>query len=403
MSIRLHPSRQTSFLALAILFGTVVGLSGLFADQPVLADQLASRSIEMSDSGVSGGTITTGVGSGTNVSYTISFGLSNSAGYTSGNMKSYIVDFCSDSPIISDTCTAPTGLDLSTATATGGNTAGWTITTTASQIKASDATGIVSGSTVTLEMSGITNPSTLGPFYARIYTYADNTFGSTGTAYTNPQNIGSDVDYGGIALTTVNTVSVSAKVQEEITFCVSGAAFTGNACAGMTTPNLTIGHGSPTLILDASAVDTANAFTQTSTNAQSGAVVRMRDNNGCGGLSDDGGATCAIPPSNAGFTSANTGATTGNAAYGLNVASSTGGIGTMAASAPYNTAGQYNMAFTGAGTGVTSTYGSEIANSSGTGSVSNVDNQLTFAATASNTTPAGIYTATMVLIATGTF
>jgi len=388
-------NRRISLVALVLLLCS----SMLLVPRPAVADQLTSRTIELSDSRVSGGP--TG---GTNVSYSISFGISNSAGYTSGNMKSYIVDFCSDSPLIGESCTAPTSLDLSTATATGGNTAGWTIATTASQIKASDATGIAGGSTVTLEMGGITNPSTLGTFYARVYTYADNTFGSTGGsgAYSDPQNVGSDIDYGGVALSTVSAVSVTARVQEELTFCVAGAAITPNcANAASNPPALTIGHGSPTKILDSTAVDTATAYMQTSTNAQSGVIIRMKNSNGCGGLSDDSGATCSIPPGNTPFTSADTGGTTGNADYGMDVAVNTDGIGTLSPTAPYDTTGSYAMAYTGAGTGVVSTYGSQIASS--TGVLSSVDNTLTFAATAANTTPAGIYTADMELIATGTF
>jgi hypothetical protein len=397
-------SRRIRFMFVAVVLGMAAGLSDVLTARPALADQVANRSIEMSDSGVSGGAIVSGVGSGTGVSYSISFGLSTSSGYTSGKMLSYIVDFCADSPLIGDTCSAPSGLDLSSATVTSGNTAGWTITTTGSQIKVSNATGIADGSTITLTMSGITNPSTLGPFYARIYTYADDSFGSTsgGGAYTDPQHIGGDVDYGGIALTTATPVSVTAKVQEEITFCVSGTAMTAD-CVGESAPDVTIGHGTLTKTLDGTAVDTAAAYMQTSTNAQAGAAVRMKAGNSCGGLSADGGTTCGIPPST-GFTTADIGSTTGNAAYGLNVASSTDGIGAMDADSPYATAGTYVMAYDNTNTtGVTSTYGSEIADSSGSGSVSNVDNTLTFAATASNTTTAGIYTTDMGLIATGTF
>jgi hypothetical protein len=389
----LHYNRHIGLMGLI----AVLCLSMLLMPRPASADQVTSRSIELSDSRVSGGP-----SGGTNVSYSISFGISTSAGYTSGNMKSYIVDFCSESPLIGETCTAPTGLDLSTATATGGNTSAWTITTTASQVKASDVTGIAGGSTVTLELGGITNPSTLGTFYARVYTYADDSFGSTTTGYTDPTSVGDDIDYGGIALSTVSAIGVTARVQEELTFCVAGAAITSNcANAASNPPALTIGHGSPTLILDSTAVDTATAYMQTSTNAQSGVVVRMKNSNGCGGLSDDSGATCGIPPGNTAFTSADTGGSTGNADYGMDVAVNSDGIGTLSPTSPYDTAGSYAMAYTGAGTGVTSTYGSQIASS--TGVLSNVDNTLTFAATAANTTPAGIYTADMALIATGTF
>lgn len=307
-------------------------------------------------------------------------------------MKSYIVDFCQESPLPNDTCTAPIGLDLSAATATGGNTAGWTIATTASQVKVSDVTGIAGGSTVTLELSGITNPSTVGTFYARIYTYSDNTFGT----YTDPQNVGNRVDYGGIALSINEQVKVTAFVQEEITFCVSGSPM-GVNCAGQTSSSLTIGHGAPPVV-DGSQVDSTSGYMQTSTNAQTGAAIRMKSNNTCGGLSSDGGATCPIPPSG----NAATGFNPGTADFGMNVAPGVGGLGTVTPTAPYNqSAGsKYAMVMT-PGTGVTSTYGSQIANS-GTG-CSNVNNVLTFAAAASNITAADTYHDSLTLIATGTF
>lgn len=379
--------RRLSTVGVGLALVLTASAAALLALHPVAADQAVNRSIEMSDSGASGGSISSGVGSGENVSYSISFDIAGS--YT---MKSYIVDFCSDSPIITDTCTAPTGLSLSSATASGGNTAGWTLTKSASQVKLSNATGIAAPTTITLELSGITNPSTVGSFYARIYTYSDTTWGG----YTSPTSIGSDVDYGGIALSTANAVSVSARVQEQLSFCVSGASMTAN-CGGMTTPALVIGHGSPTVILDGTQVDTADAYMQTSTNAQSGVIVRMRNSNACGGLSSDGGTTCNLPPANTPFTSSDA----GTANYGMNVGSGTGTIGSVDPTAPYATSGQYAMAYTGAGTGVTSTYGSQVASSSGV--VNAANNTLTFAAAASNTTPAGIYTATMGLIATATF
>lgn len=376
--------RRAGATALALV---VLGASaaGLFAARPVAADQALNRSIEMSDAGASGGSITSGVGSGANVSYSISFDIAGS--YT---MKSYVVDFCSDSPLIGDTCTAPTGLSLSSATATGGNTAGWTLTKTASQVKASNATGIAAPDTITLELGGITNPSTVGTFYARIYTYSDTTWGG----YSGPTSIGTDVDYGGIALSTANSVSVSARVQEQLTFCVSGASM-GTNCSGMTTPALIIGHGSPTVILDGSQVDTAAAYMQTSTNAQNGAVVRMRNSNTCGGLSSDGGTNCNLPA--AGGTAISFAAGTAN--YGMNVSDGTGSVGSVDPTAPYdqNASSKYAMSTAD----VTSTYGDQIAGS--TGVVNNANNTLTFAAAASNTTPAGIYTATMGLIATATF
>ena len=381
-------SRRASFAALAVMFA-VASLGALLAVRPAAAAQLTPRSIELSDASVSGGSIPSGPGSGTNVSYKITFGISSS--YT---MKSFIVDFCSESPLLEDACSAPVGLSLSGASATGGNTAGWTVTTSASQIKASDSTGLSGGSTASLELGGITNPSTLGTFYARIYTYSDTTWGG----YTSPASVGSNVDFGGVALSTATALSLTARIQESLIFCVSGQPM-GGACSGATAPDITIGHdnGFGSIILDSSQVDAAPAYMETTTNASSGAAVRMKNNNACGGLSGDGGTTCYIPAAGAAAKTF----TAGTADYGLNVATSTGGTGSMSPLAPYATSGKYAMDNTSTPENITSTYGSPIASSGSP--CSNVSNTLTFAAAASSTTPAGIYTAAMMLIATGTF
>lgn len=382
-------SRRASFVALAVIFG-VAGMAGFFAVRPASAALAEPRSIEMSDSAVSGGTIPSGAGSGTNVRYLITFGIST--GYT---MKSFVVDFCSESPLVDDTaCTPPTGLDLSAATPTGGNTSGWTITSNASQIKATDAGGLSGGTTATLELSGITNPSVLGTFYARISTYTDTAWGG----YVNPANVGSYVDYGGVALSTATAVSLSARIQESLIFCVSGQPM-GGACTGATAPDITIGHdnGLGSLILDNSQVDATPAYMQTTTNANSGAIVRMKNSNTCGGLSDNGGTICYIPAAG----SAAKTFTAGTADYGLSVATSTSGDGAVTPIAPYNQAGKFAMDNTSVPDNITTTYGSPIATSGGP--CSGVNNTLTFAAAASSVTPAGIYTAAMMLIATGTF
>lgn len=375
----IHRVHRISLAGLILSVLVALGLQLLVRPQNAFADQVGSRSIKMSNPVVNA----------TNVNYLISFDISSSYG---GNMKSYIVDFCQEDPLPGDVCTAPVGLDLSSATAVGGNTAGWTIATTASQLKVSDATGIAGGSTVSLELSGITNPSNTGTFFARIYTYSDSAFGG----YTDPQNIGNIVDYGGVALSITTTISLTAFVQEEITFCVSGTLMANN-CFGETPASVTIGHGAPPIV-DGTQVDSNALYMQTSTNAQTGAQVRMKVNNACGGMSSDGGITCPVPPAGSSAISFNP----GTADFGMNVGPSIGGLGAMNPTAPYNqnAATKFAMSINPA-SGVTSTYGSQIADS-GTG-CSSVNNALVFAAAASNITAADTYSADLTLIATGTF
>ena len=104
------------------------------------AAQLSTRSITLSDSSVSGNAlITSGVGSGTNVTYQVKFTATAQA-------SSLVIDFCSQDPIINDTCTNPTNFDASSATLTNVNTTGqvgvaannWTVTATTNQVKLAD-------------------------------------------------------------------------------------------------------------------------------------------------------------------------------------------------------------------------------------------------------------------------
>jgi hypothetical protein len=364
----------SGFLVLLIFTATL--LVPTFGSKALAYSQISSRSIEMSDSTVSV----------TGESYKVQF-------TTASSIQDIIIDFCPDSPLYADTCSTLTGFTAASAGLTvGTGTTGWTITNKSAghvELQGTATTG-----TLNFTLTNITNPSSVGSFYGRIYDYTTTT-----TGYTSPTSPGSSVaDFGGIALSTVATVDVTARVQEELTFCAASIAIT-NECAnaGANPPNLDIGHGTPTLILDSTSVDTATAYIQTSTNAQGGVVVRMKNGNACGGLSDDGGATCNIPPVGASAATI----VAGTADFGLYVGTSSGGVGTVNPDAPYNTTNEYAMDNSSLPDNIITTYGSQIASTAG--AVNNVNTPLTFAATASNTTAAGIYTAAMTLIATGTY
>jgi len=411
------------------MLAALLVVAGLPLLQPhAEAAQFSNRSIQMSDSGASGTSITTGVGSGTNVTYRVTFTS------TAAVAQSMVIDFCTQDPIINDTCTAPTGMTAATGVSNVAGTAGgtgWTLTATAGQVKlASDANSahdIVGGTQQIFDLTGITNPSTTGTFFARMYTYGNNSYGT----YSSATSTGNFDDYGGTALAITTTVTITGRVQEQLTYCVSAADPTTWATHDCSAPQvaaappaLTLGHGTPTAVLDSNNVDTGTIYSQLSTNATHGAVINMRNSNtSCGGLSADGGTTCAIPATNGG---ANTGAaaiTAGTAAFGLFVSNSTadpnGGIGTITPSPIYHDSshttiptnlwyGMDTQTSTGTFAGqsayngsVTGTFGSVVASTSAP--TYRVENTYVFAATASLTTPAGIYTANLSMIATGTF
>lgn len=370
------------------------------------AAQLASRSVTLSDSSPSGaaGAPATGVGSGTNVTYQFSF-------TTSASAESLVIDFCGDTPLVGDSCAAPTGFDASGATVStvtsGGNIGGWTLSASTSHLEldGTSATAATAGAQV-FNINGITNPSTVSQgFYARVTTYAGTTAAAAG--YTGPATPGTYVDYGGLAISTSNVIEITARVMESLQFCVSGVAPTAN-CGGTTLPDIILGHG-PKDVLNASAVDTNQVYSQLSTNALHGAVIKAHLNNACGGLSRDGGTTCDIPAVNSGA-STPAAITAGTAAFGMMVQNGTGGTGTITADPNYNDGTDTtcdDTAFFGmdttstGGNNVVGTFGDLAASS--TTAVNNVNNLFCFGATASNITPAGLYSADISLIATGTF
>lgn len=404
--------------ALALVVGTV--MPSLLASMPVSAAQVSTRSIKMSDS-------TPGA---TGVQYELKF-------TPVSNAQELIVDFCGDTPLIGATCafdatsvpTVGAGItsDLGTAAQKGSGSPVHTIRVTGLTMTAATPY------TITFT-AGLTNPSTAAglSFYARVVTYttgnstnysqADTTGGAT--------SLGSgSVDSGGIALSTVRQVSITARVMETLTFCASGTNIDGSggasfdACNEATAPTLEIGSGTPK-VLSFGTIDSASAYTQLSTNATSGAVIRMKATNACAnaGLSTDGGTNCSIPGITTGAADGSAPgamATNGPAAFGLFVANgtattgvSTSTSGNILGDANYNDGTNTNVATpanlyygmdnrNSGVNGVRSTYGDVIATS--TAPVSRENNQLVFAATPSLTTPAGIYTGNEILIATGMF
>ena len=388
-------SIQVGLRAITIIF-IGISLTG-FAN----AAQLSSRSIQLSNA----------TPSATGTTYKVS--VTPSSTTTIGGIA---VDFCSDTPIIgSTTCAYPASFTMGSTpsvTVTSGIGVGGTwVTTNSEQGGASagqtqtllytntTAQSVTSGTPIIFTINNVTNPSTIGAFYARIVTFdtsanaiAQYTDGAANATTTRPAAYANKVDYGGIALSTATSVTVSAAVMETLTFCVSKGA-PGNGCTGLTAPTLTIGHNSPP-ILNTSAVDTDTAYTQLSSNAASGVFVNLKvtSSTTCAGLSRNGGTTCDIPAKGSFGPIV---AATAN--FGLNVADGTGGTGTVTHNGNYGTTGgSYGM-----GASTFTTYGDTIMSSSAP--TANVNSLLTYGATASAVTPASSYSTTESLIAYGTF
>jgi len=422
MSITRNSFKRPAALFAAVALTASLGISVYLSQVAyAVATQVSSRSIQLSDSAPSGGTITTGVGSGTAVEYAVQFTTVAST----HNIGAVVVDVCASSPLIGDTtCTLPAGFNWGAATPTlkGGSLSGLSGFTTGSMQGAGAGAATpqvltltngtpqsVNASTVIkFTIQGVVNPTTTGTFYARILTFDTSAhmtseYTTTGTA--RAATFTDNADYGGIAMSTTAPIVVTARVMESLLLCTSAAAFSGLACAGATTPSVIIGHGSPTAYIDTSAVDTTAVYTQISTNASGGYAVYLRGSNtSCGGLSRDGGTTCGIPAVSSG-TATPAAITAGTAAFGMKFTAGSahaGGTGTNTAVAKWNGTGGYLMDTVTANDNVTYVYGSKVIDGAAQ-QANSVENTITLGATASASTPAGIYTENFSLIGVGTF
>lgn len=336
----------------------------------------------------------------TGVTYTVSFKPVVDA-------DAFVVDFCSDTPIVGQTCMAPTDMVTSSATsATSGFTDVAAVTNGGSHntLRVASASTMTAGNAVTVDLAGITNPSTAGPLYARIVTYSGASATTDANGYTsaNPDAVGTHSDEGGVAVSITDTVGVSGAVLESMTFCAAKAAITqdcGNASSNLPTLKLgeTVGG---TVALVPGTTSTGDIYTQISTNAASGATVWLKSGVPCGGLKRVEAAACDILPSVDGIGA-------GDAEFGVKTAASstdTGSSpsGTYQATNGYNSSSYLLNWVSGNATGVSSAYGDQILNTNSL-PVNNKNMKLTFGAQVNNSTPAGLYSADLSLIATGKF
>lgn len=381
-SIRSYGRRVGSLFAVAALaLATITpGLVPSFAS----AAQLTERSIALS----------TSAAKATGVSYTVTFTPAASADL-------FVLDFCSNSPLIKADCTAPAGFTVASATTP---TSGATITgIDANTTKITSSLVAATQKTVVLE--GITNPTASGPLYARITTYP-----TASDDYVDAGDPGSYVDNGSAAISITDKIDVSGAVLESMTFCIAGptivndaptATTIGNNCTGtLPAPTLRLGKKTGDIIALDNEVSTGSLYGQISTNAASGAIVNLKSSTaGCGGLLRDGSgpgsaSNCDIAPA------LKTGIADGEAKFGakINPTDAAALIGLN----DYNKDTFVMNYATNQLSGVTSTYGDPFF-STNAKPVSNQNLEVVFGAATAPNTPAGNYSAQLSLIATGKF
>jgi len=379
-SFRVLSQRTGRMATLAALVVATLGQAVL----PALAsaDGVTSRSIALSAA--------TADASG--VTYKVSFTAATGVG-------AYIVEFCSDSPVFGQTCTAPGGFSAASAALGADGTTATAVTGSANKLVVTNT--IAAAGLVTDTFTGIHNPTLAGVLYARIITFDDAT---NAAAATSDDDTGS-TESGSVAISITNDVSVSGAVQESMQLCASAAAMTTN-CAGATAPSLKLANANGALD---STLLTVPLYTQISTNASAGAVVSLKsDAAACGGLHRVGDAYdtshCFIKPSS-------TTVADGSGLFGLKLSAddtsdATQGTFQKHTGSVYDTT-NYKMGFdsahpTAPESGVTSVYGDQILDTNGAPANSR-NMTMTFGASASNMTPAGTYQTKLSLIATGTF
>lgn len=255
-----------SALSVAMAFGVVVAVQMFSAGGTVMAaGQMSQQQLQIGSSAV-----------GATTSYTFTFTPST------GTVGSMVFEFC-ESPFVGTTCTAPTGIDTSSAavgtnsgftgtftkdTSTSTST-GWFVgqtcaTTNCILIKASSGAA-QSASAHVMTFTGVKNPTAddTGNYYVRLVTFSD-------IAYTT------ETDEGSVMFSIDDQIAITAKVQEKLNFSVAGAS--GLSAPGTTCPAISGGNtfniGDVNGVLDPSTAYDGHSYFRLSTNSANGTAVQ---------------------------------------------------------------------------------------------------------------------------------
>ncbi len=432
-------------LLLIMLFLSTYFLPFFLASQPASAATVTQRKITIGSSKVS-----------TANTYSVSF----IPGSTT-SIKAIVVDFCNSAgggPLLGTVCSSAnhpvSGIQTSgsiTVTQTSGfGSASFTAVAPNTNIGSGKAlviqdSGGTGGSTdathaVTFSFTA-TNPSAVGSFYARIFTFSttadSTTYDSTGSVANPGSNV---IDSGGIALSTTSELTISARVQEVLQFCVGTTSVDdatttiANDCGGTFAGNC--GTSVDLGVLDGSVISTSpvattpgapgygngcNGAAMVRTNAGGGVAVTYfaEQDTGSGKLKIPGATCSGSSTTDNCFNDSSTQATftAGQEDFGVDVAgtncngtttvsyscSMSSGTNQLKAVSGYigNTTTAYGVTngFAWNDTGISSP--TQIASSSGP--VEDETLILKFSATPGITTPTGTYNVTSDYIATPTF
>ncbi len=387
-------------VGVAILFTLALIAPILINAQASAYTLLGDREIRMS----------TSEGGATGASYLVDFEVPDT-----DDIGGIVVAFCVESPIIGDEdCAIPAGFDLTGASVTDADAGLVDVSsfsaafsdvssggTGQNTLTFSDATPVNPGSAgqnVRFTIAGVDNPTdTNGTFYARIMVYeTETTANSYNLTTVNPNQA------GGIALTTAQLITIEARVQERITFCVYTSAVNYSSCATVNADD-PVALGDTNGVLDSLDPSIAkSAKFNITTNASTGATIRMAGNTletGAFSIDAIGDTAVASDP--------------GTEQFGLCMYTDADSLdpATLNPLAPYNDADCVN---TTDGQGPTNAAGATFAFHTDTGvlygspiALKNAGafstGILAFIGNISDTTEPGIYTTTLDFIATGRY
>lgn len=290
---------------------------------------------------------------------------------TTANIGSIKFEYCTTA---SGTCTKPAGLVTTSATLdaqSGTGATGFSIiaTTDGAPYITRSAANINASTVVSYTLGAITNPSA-----------ANTTFFVRMTTYTSTNATTGSTDSGVVATSTASQISLSASIDETLTFCTGTSGITGSSCAGATGTNVSLGSLSP------SGTGSGTSQIGVSTNGSSGYSITVA------------GSTLTSGANNIDSLAAQATSSQGTEQFGINLRDNTTpnvgvdptGSGTATASANYNTADQYRFV-----------PGDVIA------SKASADAQrlftVSYIANVGGNTPAGTYTSAIMYVATANF
>jgi hypothetical protein len=406
MKIFTNLTKRASYIALSSLLSMVTWLPILMTQSASAAvqGQMTSRIVKLSSSALSAAT----------TSYSVSFNPQFVDGAATDDIKGIVFEICQNSPIPGDACTITNGVTATQnsgiVTVTSGSgvsfnvdaassTTGRLILTNATCITAPSAATPITFTVTATNPSGTTStPGAVGSFYARLFTYNAT---ATAIAYA-PATPGNYLDGGGVAMSTANVITITAKVQETLTFCVYATVGSGTLCSnysGGSATAVALGDGNGIL------TPTTTRYFKTSklnvsSNAAGGVIVRMKGDTlkSGGNTIAASGATCLTDPTVS--TTAYFGLQV-TVASPFNTADTVYNTGSCATAGAAHALDITTACSNGEGNIFSCAYGQKIASTPGPNVEASAS--LEWSAKAADATPAGIYTTAMTFIATGTY